>query len=64
MMTRWGAEYVLREKDRGSIEVGKLADLVVQDQNPLDSRVWDEDLSEVKVVATIIGGEVAFGSLN
>jgi len=64
MMTRWGADYVLRENQLGSLEVGKLADLAVLDQNPLDPNLQDEDLSEIKVVATIIGGEVIYGSLS
>ena len=62
MLTRWGAEYVLRENELGSIEEGKLADLVILDQNPLDSAIPDEELSEIKVLMTIIGGEVAFRS--
>ena len=64
MMTRWGADYVLREEKLGSLEPGKFADLVVLDQNPLDTRILDEDLSEIKVVATVIGGEVAYGTLT
>ncbi len=64
MMTRWGGDYVLREDELGSLEAGKLADLVVLDKNPLDRNVPDEDLSEIKVLATIIGGEVVYGSLN
>ena len=64
MLTRWGAEYVMREDELGSIEPGKLADLVVVDQNPLSSDIADEDLSEIKVIATLIGGEVAYGSLS
>jgi len=64
MMTRWGAYYVLREKELGSLEAGKVADLAVLDKNPLDRDIPDEDLSEIKVVATIIGGEVVYGSLN
>ncbi len=64
MMTRWGAEYVIREKELGSIEPGKLADLVLLDQNPLDGNIPDENLSEIKVVATIIGGKVAYGAVN
>ncbi len=63
MMTRWGAEYVLREEELGSIEAGKLADLVVLDKNPLDRNIRNQDLSEIKVVATLIGGEIVFGSL-
>ena len=64
MLTRWGAEYVMRDDELGSIEAGKLADLVVLDQSPLSSDVADEDLSEIKVIATLIGGEVAYGSLS
>ena len=64
MMTRWGADYVLREKELGSLEPGKIADLVILDKNPLDSSVPDESLSQLKVLATIIGGKLAFGQLN
>jgi len=64
MMTRWGSEYVLREQELGSLEPGKLADMIVLDKSPLDSSVPDEDLSEIKVVMTMIGGEVAYGSLD
>ncbi len=63
MMTRWGADYVLRNQELGSLEPDKLADLVVLDKNPLNEAIPDENLSEIKVVATIIGGEVAYGSL-
>lgn len=54
----------MREKELGSLEPGKIADLAVLDQNPLDPNIPDEDLSEIKVVATIIGGEVVYGSLD
>jgi predicted amidohydrolase YtcJ len=64
MMTRWGADYVLRSEELGSLEAGKLADLVILDKNPLDRNVPDEDLSEITVVATLIGGKVIYGSLN
>jgi hypothetical protein len=64
MMTRWGAEYVLREKELGSLEPGKLADLVVLDQNPLDTNLPDASLSQLKVIATLVGGKIAYGSFN
>jgi hypothetical protein len=64
MMTRWGSEYVMAEDKLGSIEPGKLADLVVLDRNPLDRSIPDEDLSEIQVLTTLIGGTVMYGSLN
>ena len=64
MLTRWGADYVLRNEELGSLEPGKLADLVVLDKNPLDRNVADEDLSEIKILATVIGGEVVYGGLT
>ncbi len=64
MLTRWGADYVLRNEELGSLEAGKLADLVVLDKNPLDRNVADEDLSEIKILATVIGGGVVYGALN
>jgi predicted amidohydrolase YtcJ len=60
MMTRWGAEYVLREKQVGSLEVGKLADLVVLDKNPLDPAIADEKLGEIKVQMTFVGGKLVW----
>ena len=35
--TLWGAEYFGMERDLGSPEAGKLADLVVLDANPLEN---------------------------
>ncbi|MBI4481437.1 MAG: amidohydrolase family protein [Acidobacteria bacterium] len=60
IMTRWGAEYVLREKELGSLEPGKLADLVILDKNPLDPKVPDEAISDIKVLNTYIGGKLAY----
>jgi predicted amidohydrolase YtcJ len=62
MLTRWGSEYVMREKEIGSIEAGKLADLVVLDKNPLDENVTDENLGAIKVLMTYIGGQLAYDS--
>jgi len=44
---------VFAEGDRGSIEKGKYADLIVLDRNPLSST---EDLKNTQVLETIIGG--------
>lgn len=46
------------ENIKGSIEVGKLADLVILDKNPL--KVKKEDIKGIKVIETIIRGKTIF----
>jgi predicted amidohydrolase YtcJ len=46
------------ESSRGSLEAGKLADLVVLDQDLFACP--PEDISRVKVAATIVGGKVVY----
>ena len=54
-----GVAYQLhREDESGSIERGKLADLIVVDQNILKVPVWD--VSETKVLMTMVGGKVVY----
>jgi len=54
-----GGAYASGEESRkGSIEPGKLADLVVLSGNPLAAR--PEELGEMKAVLTVVGGEVVF----
>jgi predicted amidohydrolase YtcJ len=59
-MTIWAAEQHFEEKTKGSIEVGKLADLVILDRNPL--AVDPEKLIEIKVVETIKEGKTIYKS--
>jgi len=44
------------ENEKGSLEVGKLADVVVLSQDLLNCK--DEDIMKTKVVYTIVGGEI------
>lgn len=55
LYTRGAAFATGREDRQGSIEVGKLADLVVLDRDPLGLADPDE-LREVAVTATMVGG--------
>lgn len=50
------------DSDSGSIEVGKLADLVVLDRNLF--QVAPAEINEVKVTATLFAGKLVYGSLN
>jgi predicted amidohydrolase YtcJ len=45
------------EADKGSLEVGKLADLTILSRSPLDD---PEQIDEIQVQQTILGGEVAW----
>jgi len=47
------------EKIKGSIEVGKLADLVVLDRNLL--QIPPRDILNAKVISTIVGGKFVYG---
>jgi hypothetical protein len=58
-----GAAYVNHQDDRtGSLEAGKLADLIVLDRNlfAIDPR----DISEAKVLLTLLGGKPVHGELS
>ena len=55
-----GSAYAgFEEKDRGSISVGKLADIVVLDRDILDPKEKDR-IAETKVVLTVVGGTIVF----
>ena len=57
-MTLWGAEQYGEEASKGSLEPGKLADLVVLDANPL--KVAPQDIKGIKVLETIKEGRTIF----
>ncbi len=54
--TMFGAHSGFEEKNKGSIEVGKLADLIIVSDDPLT--VPPDKLREIKVVTTIIDGKI------
>lgn len=55
-LTRWGAYYVLREKELGSLEAGKFADFIVLDRDFLT--IPETDIPNVKVLMTAVGGKI------
>jgi predicted amidohydrolase YtcJ len=54
-----GAAYAgRREKSEGSLEVGKLADLIIVSQNVFE--IVPQKLADTKVLTTIVGGQVVY----
>jgi predicted amidohydrolase YtcJ len=58
MFTIWAAEANFLEKKLGSIEVGKLADFVVLDRDPLSTPA--DDLASIPVDMTVLDGKIAY----
>ncbi|SDG17657.1 MULTISPECIES: amidohydrolase [unclassified Duganella] len=55
------AAYTLRqEKDTGSLEVGKLADMIILDRNFFT--IPAEDIANIKVLQTVVGGKIVYQS--
>jgi predicted amidohydrolase YtcJ len=51
-----------QEQLQGSLEVGKLADMVVLDEDPFT--IPPERLAEIQVAATLVGGNLVYGALE
>jgi predicted amidohydrolase YtcJ len=59
----WGSAYASRQEHaKGSVTPGKLADLVVLAEDP--TAVGPERIAGLEVLATIVGGELRFGTLD
>jgi predicted amidohydrolase YtcJ len=61
MWTIWAAYVQFGEKTRGSIELGKFADLVVIDRDYLSCS--EDDIRRIEPVATLVNGRVVAGRL-
>lgn len=57
-MTEWGAEQYGEEASKGTLAVGKLADLVILDRDPL--QVEAAAIRDIQVVETIKEGRTVF----
>ena len=55
----WNAAYAAFEEDiKGSLEVGKLADIVVLSQDIMT--IPEDDIPSTEIVYTIVGGEIVY----
>jgi predicted amidohydrolase YtcJ len=57
-LTKWPAYAAFEEAERGTIEVGKRADLTVFDRDLLT--VPEAEILKAEVVMTVVGGEIVF----
>jgi predicted amidohydrolase YtcJ len=57
-VTNYAAYQIKEEKSKGSLEVGKLADMVILDKNPL--KVLPETIKDIEVLETIKEGVSVF----
>jgi predicted amidohydrolase YtcJ len=60
MFTIWPAYAVFEEKDKGSIEAGKLADFTVLSADIM--KIPEEEILKTRAEMTVIGGEIVFGN--
>ncbi len=58
MWTNWASEYVLKEDKLGSLEVGKLADLLVLDKDYFTIPI--DEIPNIVPQMTVVGGEVRY----
>ena len=58
MFTLWPAYAAFEEKDKGTIEVGKLADLTVLSNDIM--KIPEPEILKTRCEMTVIGGEVVF----
>jgi predicted amidohydrolase YtcJ len=57
-LTDWSAYQHFEENEKGTLEKGKLADLVILDKNPL--KVEPDTIKDIQVIETIKEGQTVF----
>jgi predicted amidohydrolase YtcJ len=60
-ITIWAAKSAFEENEKGSLEVGKLADLVILEKDIVT--VPEEEIADTKVLYTIVDGEIVYSKV-
>jgi predicted amidohydrolase YtcJ len=60
-MTCWPAYQHFEEDTKGSIKVGKLADFVILNKNPIGETA--ENIKNIQILATIKEGKIIYGGI-
>ncbi len=60
--TTWNAFAAFEEKDKGTLELGKFADIVVLSKNLM--KCSDEDILNADIIYTIVGGEIKYANVK
>jgi predicted amidohydrolase YtcJ len=59
-MTIWGAYANFEDKEKGSIEAGKVADFIILDRDII--KVSEKRILKTRVVATLVDGEIVYSN--
>ena len=57
-MTSNAARGAFQENEKGTLEIGKLGDLVILNQDPFQEA--PQEIGQIEVAATIVGGKVMY----
>jgi hypothetical protein len=60
MLTRWPAYAAFQEKEKGSIETGKLADLTILSDDIM--KIPEANILRTRCLMTVVGGEIVYDS--
>ena len=58
IFTKWPAYAIFKEEKLGTLEIGKLADITIFDQDIMT--IPNEDILATKVVMTVVGGKIVY----
>ena len=59
-MTIWGAYANFEDKEKGSIEAGKVADFIILDRDII--KVNEKRILKTRVVATLVDGQIVYSN--